>query len=189
MKICNTCKLEKALTDFNKLKSAPDGHQYKCRDCVKLYARENKDRIKEKKHTNYEENKEAVKEVNKAWREANRETLLENKRNYYQATREERDAYTKQYNKLHPESKKTTKAMRRTGVVLSDLSRAKTQHYKAKIKDDPCYYCDKKIENMTDDHYYALARGGTDHWFNIVRSCHNCNSRKSSRLASEFVCE
>lgn len=36
-KICNECNLEKPLSEFHKNKNAPDGFQYKCKDCIKKY--------------------------------------------------------------------------------------------------------------------------------------------------------
>lgn len=34
-KVCNVCKLEKPLSEFHRLATSPDGHQYTCKDCVK----------------------------------------------------------------------------------------------------------------------------------------------------------
>lgn len=34
-KACRTCKVDKPLADYNRMRSAPDGLQYTCRDCEK----------------------------------------------------------------------------------------------------------------------------------------------------------
>lgn len=35
MKTCSTCKQEKKLEDFNKNNRSDDGHQWRCRQCIK----------------------------------------------------------------------------------------------------------------------------------------------------------
>lgn len=34
-KVCNVCKREKPLSEFHRLTSSPDGHQYTCKACMK----------------------------------------------------------------------------------------------------------------------------------------------------------
>lgn len=43
-KRCSTCKEWKPLTEFNKRSTAPDGHQWSCRDCNKAYHYKNHER-------------------------------------------------------------------------------------------------------------------------------------------------
>lgn len=55
---------------------------------------------------------------------------------------------------------------------------------------DRCYYCGKVPEDSWDttaDHYLALARGGTNYAANIVMACRDCNTRKNTKLAEEFI--
>jgi superfamily II helicase len=40
MKTCKKCLIAKELTEFNKHKASPDGHNPKCRQCVKAKNRE-----------------------------------------------------------------------------------------------------------------------------------------------------
>ena len=37
-----------------------------------------------------------------------------------------------------------------------------------------------------DDHYFPVAKGGTDHWFNLVRSCLLCNRSKAAHCGTWF---
>lgn len=39
MKICNTCKTEKPLTEYHKDKRPPDGVSYRCKSCQSMYYR------------------------------------------------------------------------------------------------------------------------------------------------------
>ena len=34
-KVCNVCKREKPLSEFHRLATSPDGHQYTCKECVR----------------------------------------------------------------------------------------------------------------------------------------------------------
>jgi len=45
-KICNTCKKEKELSEFNKNKTRPDGYQHRCKECRTIHFKE--DYIKNK---------------------------------------------------------------------------------------------------------------------------------------------
>ena len=37
------------------------------------------------------------------------------------------------------------------------------------------------------DHFFPLAKGGTDHWFNLVRACRSCNLRKRTMCGTAFL--
>lgn len=101
-------------------------------------------------------------------------------------------AASRRYRAAHPDRMKIQWALgnakRRQAIAgsLTALDRAKTSAYRVKILNNPCHYCGEVKEEMHTDHYYPLARGGTDHWFNLVRACKDCNLSKQSRLASEF---
>lgn len=55
--------------------------------------------------------------------------------------------------------------------------------------DKKCVYClcDLSIENLEFDHYLSFKRGGKHEKENIRVSCAQCNRRKNSRLAEDFV--
>ena len=42
--------------------------------------------------------------------------------------------------------------------------------YRLAIRNDPCFYCGSP-ETAHVDHFFPLAKGGTDHWWNLVRAC------------------
>lgn len=69
MKKCGSCKIEKPLDNFGKLKSSPDGYRTTCRECRKVHSK------------NYRENnKEKLKEAQKKWVEQNPDKSKELKR-------------------------------------------------------------------------------------------------------------
>lgn len=65
LKICNTCLIEKPLSDFNKKKSSVDGHSPKCRSCQKAY---------HKKY--YQKNREHIKKNTREWKKDNRSKVM-----------------------------------------------------------------------------------------------------------------
>lgn len=56
--------------------------------------------------------------------------------------------------------------------------------YRLAIKHDPCFYCGDPGEQ--DDHYFPVAKGGTDHWWNLVRACWACNNGKRAHCGTWF---
>jgi hypothetical protein len=99
MKICTKCKIEKPINEFYKDKNAYDGLQKKCKNCVKNYYNNNKNRIlkyhKEYYNANIENetflnkrkkyrknNKDYMKEYNKNYRKNNKTKVIESKREW-----------------------------------------------------------------------------------------------------------
>lgn len=96
-KKCNTCNLEKNISEFHKWKYGPDGYKRECKKCrksetnkyyqnnsekVKIrvsdYRKKNLGKLKQSKKLIYEKNKENILSANKKYRDENRE-----KRNKY----------------------------------------------------------------------------------------------------------
>ena len=96
-KKCNTCNLEKNISEFHKWKYGPDGYKRECKKCrksetnkyyqnnsekVKIrvsdYRKKNLGKLKQSKKLIYEKNKENILSANKKYRDENRE-----KRNEY----------------------------------------------------------------------------------------------------------
>lgn len=96
--------------------------------------------------------------------------------------------------RANPERSKATAARRRLRLdaLRNDMdveSIGISIAYRKAIKDDPCFYCGERAEVMHDDHVTPLSRGGTDHWWNIVRACASCNLRKAAKSADQFLHE
>lgn len=84
MKTCTKCEIEKELDQFSKGKGTKDGLQYWCKECIKEYRHDNKERLMERQ-----------KEYNKK----NKERIVDHKKEYYKNNKDERDAYSKRYRK------------------------------------------------------------------------------------------
>lgn len=76
-KLCRGCDRTLPLDAFARNRSARDGRQSRCRECMA-----------ETKRAWYEANRERVAETNRAWYEANRERKAETSRAWYEANRE-----------------------------------------------------------------------------------------------------
>lgn len=71
---------------------------------------------------------------------------------------------------------------RRIGSLLSEDDRELTIAYRLAIANDPCSYCGRPGEN--NDHVFPIAKGGTDHWWNLTRACEQCNKRKAAHCGT-----
>ncbi len=184
MKYCSSCRIEKPFSDFNKQKLSKDGFQHKCRLCVSAYNKARYEKQGDKIRKQVKERAQAT-GANKAYYEANRQYWQQR----YQENKEEITERQKTYAKANPEIRKGIKSRYRSRLVkgMSKLDRKKSTLHRKKIKNNPCYYCGKIADNMQDDHYYPISKGGTDHWFNIVRSCSFCNQSKNARLVSQLI--
>lgn len=120
------------------------------------------------------------------WR--HRDENLEAMREYGVRNKERMATRNKAWRLEHPEHHRAHAARRRYQAALgmSDQDKKDSVAWRRIIRDDPCLYCGELSEEMHDDHYLALSRGGTDHWFNIIRSCRKCNLRKNAKPAEEF---
>lgn len=182
MKICTKCRKSKQLTSFSKLSKAPDGLQSNCKQCFSEYNKLHYAKNADKKKAQVRERAERIGYSNIY--EANRQWYQE----HYKKNREKIIQRTKAYAKANKEQKRAIKARRRARTLkaMSKIDRFKSVNYRKIIANRPCHYCGGFSTPMHDDHYYPLAKGGTDHWFNIVRSCSTCNWKKNARLASSL---
>jgi len=74
----------------------------------------------------------------------------------------------------------------RTLTAMTPLDIKKSKAHRRRIKNNPCYYCGIRIDNMHVEHVYPLVRGGTDHWWNLVMSCQPCNNEKYMKTGKEY---
>jgi 5-methylcytosine-specific restriction endonuclease McrA len=180
MKTCPKCKVFKSLDLFGNHSGRKDGHQDYCKECVSAY---NRERYKIKGEEIKGRSMDRYRKMGKdAYYAASRSYAQE----YYQKNKERINKRNAEYAKNNPEVRRGIKARYRAQLVkgMSKLDRKKSTLHRKRIKDNPCFYCKGFTTQMHDDHYYPLAKGGTDHWFNIVRACSTCNQKKNARLAS-----
>ena len=82
---------------FSKDKKGKYGYQYSCKECVKEYQKDNKEKIKEYKKQYRQDNKEKIRKQNAQYHKENREERLEWQKKYRQNHKEEISEYNKQY--------------------------------------------------------------------------------------------
>lgn len=107
------------------------------------------------------------------WRDHNADKISEQHRRYRQA---------------HPETDNAAihRRHQRIKVDMDATDRLLSRLYRRAIRTDPCFYCGAGVTKHVD-HFYPLAKGGTDHWWNLVRSCQRCNQRKGTSCGTAFL--
>jgi len=85
----------------------------------------------------------------------------------------------------HPEYSSVLNARRRLRMQLSPEDRQISHAYRQAIRHDPCFYCGGPADHT--DHYFPLVKGGTDHWWNLVRACEHCNCSKQAVCGTKFL--
>lgn len=110
---------------------------------------------------------------------------------HYLRNRESIIARGARQRKENPEASRSAMSRRRVRRVtaMDATDRLLSAERRRAIRDDPCFYCGEKADVMHDDHVEPLAKGGTDHWWNLVRACGSCNMRKHDKLADHFLNE
>jgi HNH endonuclease len=201
-KECTACLLVKPASDFAHCARGPGGLQWKCKACSAAYYQENREhkkaygaayhqanreRINSRHVIVYQENIEDRKAQWKKRYEATKEYESERKRIYYLAKKDEINARTAEYRRKNPELYRAAASRRRgnSSAGMSKLDKQISAEYRKAIASDPCFYCGKQGEH--DEHYISVVNGGTDHWWNLVRSCANCNYRKATMNGDEFI--
>lgn len=193
MKTCTRCGKDTPLSNFYKELRSKDGLRSDCKDCSatrnaasytshreerlaqrKLYNKINKEQKSAYDANRYNSDKEQRKNAVRIYREANKELVAAGRRRY---------AAT------HPEQVRAITHRKRShrNRAMTPLDKHKSILWRRAHQNDPCFYCGGIA--TTDDHVMPLSRGGTDHWFNLVRSCRSCNSSKNAKLLSEWKVE
>ena len=113
MKRCTKCKEEKERTEFSKRSEAKDGHNTRCKACVKLhhqkwYAKNRKKVLaRQKKYT--AENREKVQKYHSQYRAENKEKIAEFHRGNYIKNKEKILYRCRKYNKENKETQENLK--------------------------------------------------------------------------------
>lgn len=115
------------------------------------------------------------------------ERIRQYRREHYRENSAKIKAKVKKYREENPEVKAAAQDRRRTRATVSmdKIDRLLSVEYRKCIKGNPCHYCG--APGTQTDHYYPLAKGGTDHWFNLVRACSSCNNRKSTSCGTRYL--
>jgi len=74
----------------------------------------------------------------------------------------------------------------RTGRCLYGRHTNKEWEAKKLQYDYRCFYCGKKVKQLTKDHVVPVVDAGSNTIDNIVPACKSCNSKKNKRAISKF---
>jgi hypothetical protein len=88
MKVCSKCKIEKTLDCFNKNLKCKNGLNPSCKECIKKYREENKEKIKIRCKKYRQNNKEKIKEYELKRKATKKSAYLEYRKNYYEKNKE-----------------------------------------------------------------------------------------------------
>ncbi|WP_199826756.1 HNH endonuclease [Streptomyces sp. NRRL F-4707] len=106
-----------------------------------------------------------------AYHAKNRSARNARMREHYLANREEYYA-------------KANRRRQRIEANMDALDRALSADYRRAIAADACAYCGGPSSQV--DHYFPIAKGGTDHWWNLLRACEPCNKSKAAHCGTWF---
>lgn len=105
-KICSTCKVEKNVDEYYKMKARKYGVKAECKCCSakrdKEYYLANREAIDERNKAYFEANREAVAKYRKAWRAANKEAVAERRKAWLATNKEAVAEQKKAYQKANP---------------------------------------------------------------------------------------
>ena len=91
IKVCNTCRTIKYVTEFYKDKSKKDNYRTQCKTCNdnrrKKYLEENKDQISNAQKQYYNQNKDTIAKYRKEYCNENKDKLLDFHKDYYKRNR------------------------------------------------------------------------------------------------------
>lgn len=158
---CQTCKIEKSLSDFHKNKNMTNGHTRQCKTCTSLRSK-----------LRYQ--KAGVKM---------RQQMAEQRKSDYEHRIEiERRSRSKNKEKYRPIKNATQSKRNRLLNKKEYRILPKELH---KIYSSSCWACGTS-QNISLDHILPLSRGGTHSVGNMLSLCRGCNSSKGNRLLSEW---
>lgn len=162
-KNCSKCRTSKEVSEFQRNKARSDGYDHYCKPCRSEDSRQRRER-----------NPEKFRQAYKDW---------------YYNNHDYAKSRVQDYHRKHAEWSRAQRGLRisRSRHAMSELDHSISLEYRKAIANDACFYCGQRAEQMHDDHMNPLSRGGTDHWWNLVRACAPCNLRKGAKTAQEFI--
>ena len=102
-KICTKCKIEKSLDEFYNDKRNKDGKTSRCKDCMKKYCLENKDKLNKQHKNYYESHKQELIIKVKKYRNNHQEEIKIYKKKHYLINQKKLKIKAKKYREEHKE--------------------------------------------------------------------------------------
>lgn len=179
LKACRGCDKNKPVDAFarkGKYRAS------RCKECLRewaaRYRSEHGDRVNENARVGYAKDPTKKKTSKAAYAENHREAINARRR--------------ARFAEVYPTNPGVWRACiarrkQRLAVNMDAMDRALSAAYRNAIHRDPCCFCRRRTAEMHVDHYVPLAKGGTDHWWNLVRACADCNLSKKARCGTWFA--
>jgi 5-methylcytosine-specific restriction endonuclease McrA len=151
-------------------------------DCGKALYRDNRTGFCHKHRKDYNQ------AYMRAYYERNQADLREYARQYREVYAEEHRAYASAWNASNREARFASNARRRlvAATGMDAIDRMLSVSYRLALRNDPCFYCGSPVATHVD-HYFPLAKGGSGHWWNLVKSCDRCNNAKYVMCGTAFL--
>lgn len=186
----------KEIGQYHRSKRDADGHVSRCKECVRTYHKkrrsEKPEHVAEVKAADYQKHRNKRIEAARSWTLKNperpagakrdsrlrlSETIREKRRERYAS-----DPFYRAARQAERVRRKRSRAKMTTdNIRLSGL-------YRVVISEDPCFYCGtEESESSHVDHYVPVGLGGTDHWWDLVQDCANCNLSKHDSMPLDFI--
>lgn len=200
-KICETCKIEKPITDFGIHSRESDGLRRRCKECRKIeskkYREKHKDSIIEYKKKYYQDCKDFLKNYyNEKYQEDEeyRERKRKNSYKYYHSHKEQYKERIKERraNGEFFEIDRNHSHKRRAACKETDI----TNKFLKELKDAtggfcPICGCEMTEENNQPnqynlDHIIPISKDGKHMKNNVRFICRNCNATKYNKILPEF---
>lgn len=167
----------------DKVKQYNKEHSEERAEYSKQYYKKNADKIKAQAKQYYKDNKEAHKEYSKIYYKENAEELRKQKRQYYRKNKD-----------LLSIKKQKRRAI--TQKLPATLTDEQWQQIKSEFNNS-CSYCgmsetehlDRYNEQLHQEHFVPLSKGGEYTHNNIIPACRSCNSSKQDKDFFEWYPE
>jgi len=168
-KKCSRCGEVKDVNEFYKNKYTKDGLRVQCKDCGKIYYKNNKEKIAKQNKIYYEDNKEKIAEYDKIYQKENKEKIKERRKGYNEENKEKIAEQKKEYhenNKEHINNRKK-EYYEENKEHIKEKHKEYYENNKEHIKEKSKEYCENNKEKRNK---YYKDRCGSDPLFRLRRN-------------------
>lgn len=193
MKACRLCRETKPLDDFHRMKSSPDGRQYRCKTCAlevaKRYDKANIERRRISAQARRNENPEDARQRLRDWRALNPDRDRELRRIWRNANPEKASAAIQRWWKAHPDKRAFYDRQRRAilaGATIGPVDLDALWTGTCGICREPLDQTRRHPDPLSQslDHIIPLILGGSHEQSNLQWTHLRCNIRKGARLTA-----
>lgn len=177
--ICSKCKTEKPISEFAKANDRTRGHKSSCRECDKLYYKNNADRLLATKKIYRDKNKDKINQH----RLDNIEKDKKNKRDYYNKNKEYFLLLAKEYREIHKLE------------IKEKQSEYQKKNRERLRKHNIASYHRHKDKRRIASSKYAKNRRGNDDLYRFITSARNAikqsfvrNKFKKQSFSTDILC-